>query len=383
MIATVEKLVQGGSGFCRLETGESLFVQGALPGESVEYEVDRRGNGYLQAHATRILSASPDRVFPPCPHFGTCGGCDLQYLDCGKQAAAKLSLVLENLGRIGSVDTDGLTVEPTASGPSWGYRGRVRFHVDLSSRTVGFLAKRTNVLVPIERCPILVDRLDAALHDKKPILEAARKLMFSGRSGKGPYIEVNAFCGDSALSFGDEPVECTVDGHRFLVSARVFFQGNRSLLGSMGSFVDRHCIGDSVMDLYSGVGTFASFLQREGRSVVAVERDGKCLSLARRNVPAASFFTDSVEKWAKKSRSAVDTVVVDPPRTGLEASVPALVAGWKPRRIIYVSCNSVTLARDLQRFSDHGYTARVLKVFDLYPQTFHQEMGVVLDCKEK
>lgn len=382
MIATVEKLVQGGSGFARLEDGRSLFVEGALAGETVEYAVDRRTKGYERGHVTRILTASPDRTFPPCPYYGRCGGCDLQHLEGEKQAEAKLALVLENLGRIGSVDAGTLTVEPTESGPLWGYRGRVRFHVDLSARRVGFLEKRSNTLVPIDRCPILVDRLKAALEEQKPILEAARRQMFAGRGGKGPYIEVPAFCGDTAISFGDEAVSCTVDGHRFWVSAHVFFQGNRFLLGSMGSFVSRHCLGDSVMDLYSGVGTFGSFLQREGRSVVAVERDPRCLALARRNVPEATYFTDAVERWARKSRDLVDTVVVDPPRTGLDGTVPALIAGWAPRRVIYVSCNSVTLARDLQRFSAHGYTARVLKVFDLYPQTFHQEIGVVLDRKE-
>ena len=382
MVARIEKLVQGGSGFTRLETGESLFVQGALGGELVAYEIDQVKKGYINAHTTNVIEPSADRVEPSCPYYGLCGGCDLQHLASERQADAKLNLVLENLSRIGSVDPDSLTIEPTASGPFWAYRSRVRFHVDLASNAIGFLAKKSNTLVSIRSCPILVDSLNEALARKNAILEVARKVRFSQKSNKTPYVEINAFAGDKKISFGDEAVLTTVDGHAFWVSANVFFQGNRYLLGEMGQFVQSHCLGNEVMDLYSGVGTFSSFLSQKGRKIVSVERDRLCLSLAKKNIPDVEFFTDSVEQWGKTRKRVVDTVVVDPPRTGLDDSVPAQIAKWKPARVIYISCNSVTLSRDLQRFLEQGYTANVLKVFDLYPQTFHQEVAVVLDRKE-
>jgi 23S rRNA (uracil1939-C5)-methyltransferase len=382
MVVRIEKLVQGGSGFSRLESGENLFVQGALAGELVEYEIDRVKKGYINAHVTKVLEASLDRVEPPCPYYGICGGCDLQHLDSAKQTQAKLSLVLENLERIGSIDKESLVVEPSASGPSWAYRSRVRFHVDLATNNIGFLAKKSNTLVPIATCPILVDSLNEVLARKNAIIEAARRQKASNKPGKTPYVEINAFAGDKKISFGEEPVLATVDGHGFWVSAKVFFQGNRFLLPDMGRFVQTHCLGNEVMDLYSGVGTFSAFLAKKGRSIVAVERDMLCLSLAKKNIPGVEFFTDSVEQWGKARKKSVETVVVDPPRTGLDDSVPLQIARWEPKRIIYVSCDSVTLARDLQRFSEQGYTAKVLKVFDLYPQTFHQEVAVVLDRKE-
>jgi 23S rRNA (uracil1939-C5)-methyltransferase len=382
MAVRIEKLVQGGNGFARLETGESLFVQGALAGELVEYAIDQVKKGYVNAHVTKVLEPSADRVVPPCPYYGICGGCDLQHLASEKQAEAKVKLVLENLSRIGAVSSDSLVIEPPACGPAWAYRSRVRFHVDLASQNIGFLAKKSNTLVPIRSCPILVDSLNEVLARKNAIIEAARKEKFSQKAGKTPYIEINAFAGDKKVSFGDESVLATVDGHGFWVSANVFFQGNRYLLGEMGQFVQSYCIGNEVMDLYSGVGTFSSFLGQKGRNIVAVERDRLCLSLAKKNVPSVEFFTDSVEQWGKTKKRVVDTVVVDPPRTGLDDSVPLQIAKWNPKRIIYISCNSVTLSRDLQRFSEQGYTAKVLKVFDLYPQTFHQEVAVVLDREE-
>jgi 23S rRNA (uracil1939-C5)-methyltransferase len=166
------------------------------------------------------------------------------------------------------------------------------------------------------------------------------------------------------------------------VTANVFFQSNLLCLPALVRYVSEHVEGSLVMDLFSGVGTFSSFLASQKRSLIAVERQRECLALAKRNVPGLEVYSDRVELWAKKQRRPVDTVVVDPPRTGLEESLPSLIASWKAKRIIYVSCDSVTLGRDLQRFTQQGYNVSKVKVFDLYPQTFHQEVVVILDREE-
>ncbi len=382
MQVTIEKLVQGGDGFARLESNKSLFVEGALPGEVVEFVINEEKKGYAKAQVTALLQASDDRVTPPCRYWGVCGGCDLQHLASEKQPLAKQKMVLENLERIGSIPASSFVLEETAFAKSWAYRSRVRFHVDMATREIGFLAKRSNDLVPITTCPILVDALNIELAQKDRILSAARAVMFSSKKRTKRYVEVNAFAGDKKVSFGDEVVTATVDGHRFSVTANVFFQSNLILLPSLVRYVSEHVQGCLVMDLYSGVGTFSSFLATENRLLIAVERQMECLALAKRNVPGLEVYSDRVELWAKKQRRQVDTVVVDPPRTGLEDGLPALIASWKAKRVIYVSCDSVTLGRDLQRFTVQGYTVSTVKVFDLYPQTFHQEVVVILDREE-
>lgn len=382
MQVTIEKLVQGGSGFARLDSNKNLFVEGALPDEVVEIIIDEEKKGYAKAHVKTILQASADRVIPPCRYWGVCGGCDLQHLASEKQPEAKQKMVLENLERIGAISPSSYVLEETAFATSWAYRSRVRFHVDMATREIGFLAKRSNSLVPITTCPILVDALNIELAQKDRILTAARSVMFSSKERTRRYIEVNAFAGDKKVSFGDEVVTTTVDGHAFSVTANVFFQSNQLLLPSLVQYVSSHVEGKLVMDLYSGVGTFSSFLATPGRNLIAVEYQKECLSLAKRNVPGLVVYSDRVELWAKKQSQQVDTVVVDPPRTGLEEGLPALIASWKAKRIIYVSCNSVTLGRDLQRFTQQGYTVAKVKVFDLYPQTFHQEVVVILDREE-
>ena len=129
------------------------------------------------------------------------------------------------------------------------------------------------------------------------------------------------------------------------------------------------------MDLYSGVGTFSALFEGEGRSVTAVERDRNCLRLAKKNAPSARYFTDDVARWAASSDRKVDTVIVDPPRTGL-GSAASMIASWNCDSVIYVSCNSASLAYDLKAFS--SYEIEKVKVFDFYPGSGHEETVVIL-----
>jgi 23S rRNA (uracil1939-C5)-methyltransferase len=147
----------------------------------------------------------------------------------------------------------------------------------------------------------------------------------------------------------------------------------------MVDFVSSHVVGTSVVDLYAGVGTFAAFVESDQMDVVAVEKQKKCLELARKNLTSTEFFTQTAEHWSRVNRGRqVDTVIVDPPRTGLESTLVDTIASWEPQAILYVSCDSVTLSRDVKRFSEHGYKMKALRVFDLYPQTSHVETAVFL-----
>ena len=166
-------------------------------------------------------------------------------------------------------------------------------------------------------------------------------------------------------------------GDRWLpVTTDVFFQSNLILLPSLVDYVVSQVRGPSVMDLYSGVGTFSAFLE-DKYDVTAVEINKHCLSLARKHLKNTSFFTSPVEKWNPKV-SSVDTVIVDPPRVGLDKAVPQMIASWKPSRIIYVSCYAPTLHRDVKRLEELGYRAESLRMFDFYASTPHVETVVLM-----
>lgn len=381
---TIEKLVSKGEGLARRE-GKTIFVQGALPDETVIAEETEQKSDFSRAKAIEVLTPSEDRVEPQCPHYGICGGCDLQHASVSSQATFKYEIVKENLKRMGSVDIDDperkITVLPVVSGPGWAYRSRVRFHVDLASGACGFIGRKSSELVDIHHCPILCGSLNRLLDEKRPLLlkAAQMRLATEGWQQRKRFVEVPAFAGDTKVSLSDTAVSVKLGEKTLWANSNVFFQNNRHILPVVVGFVQKQVIGSTIVDLYAGVGTFSAFVEGPELQVVAVERDKQCLALAERNLAHTEFFPQTAERWSRlQDQRKVDTVIVDPPRTGLEARLVRTIASWEPKAIIYVSCDSVTLARDCKRFAQAGYKVSVLQVFDLYPQTSHVESAVVL-----
>lgn len=378
----VEKLVSKGDGLARHE-GKAVFVAGALPGETVLAKVVEEKNDFLRAQTVEVLIANEGRTVPACPYYADCGGCDMQHASYETQVGAKQSMVIENLQRIGGIDvSDGsIDILPLAVSPPWGYRNRVRFHVDIEGNRAGFLSRRSNELVDIRRCPILCDSLNRLLDEKRPLLMKAALMRRSteGWQQRKRWVEVPAFAGDAKVSLSSSEVPVQILGKTLWADSNVFFQSNRSVLPAMVDFVRMHAEGTVVVELYAGVGTFTAFVEAVDRESHAIERDGRCLELATKNLSHTEFFPQSAEHWARARKDIrVDTVIVDPPRTGLEKEVVGAIAGWEPSTVIYVSCDSVTLARDCRRFAERGYRVETLQVFDLYPQTSHVESAVVL-----
>ena len=382
LILDIEKLVAKGEGLAHHE-GKAVFVSSALASERVRAVVTEEKGDYLRAETTEVITPSPERITPVCPYYGRCGGCDFQHASTEAQVSAKEAIVLENLRRIGGIDvSEGrVTVLPSVTGAPWGYRNRVRFHVDPEGGNAGFLSRGSNELVDISRCPILCDTLNLLLDEKRSLLLKAAHMRRSreGWQHRKRWVEVPAFAGDSQVSLSNREVSVEVLGKTLWADSNVFFQSNAYVLPSMVESVLSHVTGTQVMDLYAGVGTFSAFVEGEGRTVIAVERDKRCLELARKNLEATEFFTQSAEHWARSGRTVdVDTVIVDPPRTGLGKEVVDAIASWNPTKVVYVSCDSGTFARDCKRFSSHGYHLDTLQLFDLYPQTSHTETIAVL-----
>lgn len=376
----IEKLVAKGDGLARHE-GKAIFVSGALPGERVLATITEEKKDYARAEVFEVLEASLDRVVPACPYYGVCGGCDLQHLSSEAQAREKEKIVRENLTRIGRIDCEDITVLPVAAADGWGYRSRVRLHADLEASQVGFLGRMSNDLVDIEHCPILCESLNRLLGEKRPLTfkAAAMRSATEAWQSRNPYLQVPALAGDTQVSLSSSEVDMEVSGKTLWADSNVFFQGNRLVLPAMIDFVKTYTSGSEILDLYAGVGTFAAFVEGPRRKVIAVERDSRCRELAKKNAKATEFVAQPIEKWIRtQPGKKVDTVIVDPPRAGLENKVVKALAALNPASIVYVSCDSVTLARDCSRLYELGYKVDTLQVFDLYPQTSHVEAAVHL-----
>ena len=396
---SIEKAVTGGEGLARLE-GQVVFVQGALPGERVRARVISHKRDFRRAQTVEILEPSPFRQTPPCPWALSCGGCDLQHATRDGQLRMKQDILLDTLRRIGGVTeipdaSRGESGIKTFAGDPWEYRSRARLHVDPSTGAIGYRERGSDQIVSVNDCPVLTSPLRTLLTEQRDrILDAAlswaRAQDSRDRRGNRPIdryrCELPIAANDHAAFLGDQPFDQTLGDHHFPLTPDMFFQANRPLMERLLTEEIGHCEGSLAMDLYAGSGVFSAALESGFDRIIAVERDDRCLEAARSHLSEKTeFYTGDVLRWAKKHAApSPDLVVTDPPRTGLDAGVVQALVSWQPEQILYVSCDPVTLARDLRRFlhsETGGYRLELVHLYDFYPQTSHMESVTLLRRK--
>jgi 23S rRNA (uracil1939-C5)-methyltransferase len=417
---TIEKLVPGGDGLARLE-GKVVFVPFTLPGERVRARLVESKKDFARAVAVEILEASPDRVPAPCPVFGRCGGCDWQHIAPAAQLRHKQAMAEDALRRIGGISFPGLSIE---GGKPWRYRNRVQIHRDAAG-TAGFLARASHALVPVRDCPISRPAFGLLFAPGAPAkprpgggrapdtrrysawshpLPGSGDFLIGEEPGlTGPGLIVTGLPTDpgpgplAAAAFdpaGRAPVPenlaPTVEGSGGEIAVpilgktlrfdlRCFFQSNLEMTARLVPYALEGLSGRLALDLYCGVGLFGAFLADRCERVLAVEENPIALEWALRNIGAThDFLRGRVEDLLLAERGPLaearpDVIVVDPPRTGLDRAVSDFLVAKRPPRLIYVSCNPVTLARDLKQLLAAGFALDDLRLFDFYPQTAHVE----------
>lgn len=396
---TIEKLVAGGDGLARWE-GIPVFVPRSAPGDRLRVRLTDRRPDYGRGEIVAVLAPGPGRREPPCPYFERCGGCDLQHLEDGLQVRLKAQAVVETLSRLGGIGPpENLRV---VAGDAWGYRLRTQLHADRSQADqqprVGYFARGSHELVPVDACPILVPELE----DLLPALP--RRLAVGLEEGERPPQRLDLAAGDggrlsAAPVTGDLPhgeITLAVGGFTYRFDARCFFQTHRGLVGRLveaalgpeGSTSEGagEPAGGVAYDLYCGVGLFTLPLARRYRRVVGVEGDRVAVRYARRNVRGAGLETvdvvgTAVESWVRALPEGADRVVADPPRAGLKGPVLQTLLERRPRWITYVSCHPAALARDLEKLT-RAYRVDALTLIDLFPQSGHMEAVVQLRLVE-
>ena len=366
MYVRAEKFAQGGRSVGRLDDGRVVFINGLFPGEEGGISIVEEKKDYCVADTLSVAVPSPFRRKSPCPFSRECGGCSWIELDYEEQIRAKDALVRELFS-----DMPDIRFEEPVTGPEFGYRSRARFQYKIKNgkASLGFCAENSNKNVEITNCPVVDPDLNNLIANPPRLNAWELKNQ-----------ELSCITTDDGVLYDDRTGWITVGDRRLPVSNKVFFQSNLILLPKMIDYVVSLAEGPAVMDLYSGVGTFSAFLE-DKFDVTAVEINKACLSLAHKHLKKTNFFTSPVEKWNPKV-SKVDTVIVDPPRVGLDKAVPQMIASWNPKRIVYVSCYAPTIHRDVKRLEELGYKAQSLKIFDFYPQTPHVETVVILRDKK-
>ncbi|MBI5959797.1 MAG: class I SAM-dependent RNA methyltransferase [Chloroflexi bacterium] len=396
---TLQEMVHGGQALARHER-RTIFIPYGIPGERIRARLTETHERYAFAEVVEILEPSPQRVTPRCPHFGPglCGGCHFQHIDYAAQPAYKRDVVIDQLKRIGGIENP--TVHPTIASPdAWNYRAHVTFHRD-SLGNLCFVGTDNETLIPIEEChimrPELLALLDELNLEEIEQLERVRlqtgsdgdlMVMISTRDDEAPELEVNMPVSINLLLSDNEPVNLigasnttyTVRGRRFRVTAGGFFQVN---LPQAETLVDLALQkldlqgSESVLDLYAGVGLFTAFLAERAALVTSVESYPPAVTDADENLAEfdnVDLIEGNVEDVLEELEERYDAAVIDPPRTGLErAALDALIT-LEPDRIVYVSCEPATLARDAKRLLSRGYRLVDVTPVDMFPQTFHIE----------
>jgi tRNA/tmRNA/rRNA uracil-C5-methylase (TrmA/RlmC/RlmD family) len=379
----VGPVAHGGHCVARHE-GRVVFVRHALPGERVRAVVTEghESSSFWRADAVEVLSASPDRVEPPCPWAGPgrCGGCDWQHASLPAQRALKAAVVREQLSRLAGLEREVVVEDVPGAPDGLGWRTRVRYAVDATGRA-GLRAHRSHEVVAIDRCRIAHDLVAAADVTGRP---------WPGAS----VVEVAASVatGETLLrpdGTGPDVLTEVVGDRSFRVTGGGFWQVHpgaaSALLTAVLDGLDPRP-GESALDLYGGVGLFAAFVADRvgpGGRVTVVEADRSAAEDARHNMAELPWVrvergrVDSVLRRLRLRRA--DLVVLDPPRSGAGKTVVSLVSGVRARRIAYVACDPAALARDLRFFADRGYALTSLRAFDLFPMTHHVECVALLE----
>lgn len=380
---TADKMLSDGFAMARTDKG-IVFVEGLLPGETGIVERNGKKGGIPFFKTTEVTTASEHRREPVCDKFGRCGGCNWLHMDYNFQVESKREILFDLMSRVGKIQD---FPEPEIfTADEYAYRQRVQFKIDAKYGAVGFFQRNSNTVVSIDHCPLLTEPLNDLLKDKKAILSAKGKkrgvMVLDTGNGllASPSIdEKTEFCGN--MKAGE---------FTFQLQGNSFFQSNRYLTETMGSWCFEDLQGDRLLDLFGGVGLFSLFHGKKFRETVLVEQSQAMAESAEKGFRANGLNTGSALGMKSeaffKSRHAknFDTVIVDPPRTGLTPEVLDGVVTIAPKQILYISCNPATQARDLGYWvNKKGYKIAKTAIFDLYPNSSHMETGVLLVRGEK
>jgi 23S rRNA (uracil1939-C5)-methyltransferase len=382
----VEKLVYGGDGLGRLD-GRVVLAPFVLPGERVRATAVQEKPGLIKARTLEIVAPAPERVSAPCPYFARCGGCHYQHAPYELQLAAKRSILIEELRRLGKIEPP--EEIGVIAGEPWNYRNRAQFHI--SGTRIGYLEMRSHKLCAIERCPISSPRINEVIRTLNAMVRDSRWPRFIRTLEvftDETQVQVNVLetARPVARRFfewcaGQIPgmVSGSLDyGGRFRVSGQSFFQVNRFLFDRLAKAAVAGAAGEKALDLYAGVGLFSLPLARTFRQVTAVESGLGAAHDLQFNAERAGgqnieTLRESAERFLDGITAAPDFVLLDPPRAGAGKAVVRRLIELKPKSIAIVACDPSTLARDLAGLLAAGYRIDTLTLVDLFPQTYHFE----------
>ena len=421
----IESVAYKGYGVARVE-GKVVFVPYAVTGDEAWIEIAEEKKTYSVARLNEIIKPSPRRVSPPCPYFGVCGGCQWQHIDYSIQVEQKKEILGETLKRLGGIK-EIPSISAVPSPKPYGYRARVQLKV--KEKKMGYYQEKSHQIVDVDRCPIshpLVNQVIQELREKLNVLSHMKEVEInvSPEEKRGVLLfhphshnqQTNYFLKELLRSqsiirgiaitrkdgqplFGNATLNFTIPVGlkrekreiKLRLSSGSFSQvnpeQNQRLIQTVLQFSEVNQ-EDRVFDLYAGAGNLTLSLAMEAGEVLGIEENRMAFEDAKFNAKRngmknCHFIQGRVEDVLSNWKGEPpDFIVLDPPRTGCRTILDQVI-GLKSKKIIYVSCEPTTFARDLRLFWERGYSLQELSLIDMFPQTYHMEVVGLLKPNER
>lgn len=385
--------------------GITTFINGALPNEIVKVKIDKIYKNYASGSIVEIIEKSNQRKIPECPFFNECGGCNLMHQKYIDQLEFKKNKIISIFKKICNMNID---LKKVNSYNTFNYRNKVVFKVEKDK--IGFYKPKTKKIVDIDKCIISNEKINDCLLkirsfivDKKDneinevmIRVCDNKVMIALDNINKKYedeftrifSDVSSIYINNKLVFGVQTLNQTLNNLVFNVSPKSFFQVNpvvaKNLYNKVLEYANK---SDISVDLYSGTGTITLLLSKKSKRVIGVEvvkdavRDAK-KNMILNNIDNAEFLCGKVEDKIDELKNLnVDVLVLDPPRSGSDRKSLKNILQIEPKKIIYISCNPVTLARDINVLKEK-YELKEISAFDMFPNTYHVECCTLLSLKK-
>ena len=364
--------------------GQEVRVFGGIPGEEVEAEVIRRRRDYVAARVIRVIESSPHRIEPPCSYFGSCTGCQWQHVDYDHQLRIKRDMVAQALDRAGGFDAS--LVHPTLPSPEeYGYRNHARFTVGRRYGELGFVNRESRRFVVVDRCLLMHPWINDALALLQRRCAETSQLSLRYGVNTGDFLVQPALKTEEVpLASGQTHYRERLDGREFRIASSSFFQVNTEqaerILGLVKDGL-RLSGRELVVDAYAGVGVFAIMLAPHAGQVVAIEDSASAVRDAEANsggIDNLRFLQGKTEEALARMEERPDGLILDPPRAGCHPAALEAVIRLAPERVVYVSCDPETLARDMAVLCGGPYRLEGVQPVDMFPQTHHIECVATL-----
>ena len=389
LVVKIENLDHFGRGIAKVNN-MPIFVENSLIDEEVEIIVTKEKKNYMEGIVDKYIKTSPIRVVSKCPYYDNCGGCDLLHLSYEEQLKYKENKVKEIIKKFSDLEC----VNSIVGSKQFNYRNKITLQVN---KEIGYFKKKTNDIIAIDKCLLVDDKINKIIVEfKKLDISKINKIVirvtnlesmvvFYGNITSKINLDVDTIIVNNKVIKGNGYIKENINGLNFIISPTSFFQVNNIGMINIYNKVLNYIDGGNVLDLYCGTGTIGIYVSKKANNVLGIELNKEAIKDAQinkklNNIKNIDFISGDVGTILSRNNFKADIVIVDPPRAGLDSNSINNIIKINPNKIIYVSCDPVTLARDLNILKEY-YDVLEITPFDMFSNTYHVECVCLLYLK--